>query len=210
MGAQQGEREWLRRVNSIGRSNRNTNSARLEVIAGCMFSGKTERLIARLRSAEREGLRVGGFKHVIDDRYDATHLITHTRDTFPARRVNRAEAIVAASVDLDVVAIDEGHFFRRALISAVESMLAEGKQVLIAGLEFDAWGRPFTPMPELMDMADDVVHAYGTCRTCGGQARYSQRMVPVDSNLMVGGVDEYEPRCARCFVSLPSPPPEQE
>ena len=65
-------------------------------------------------------------------------------------------------------------------------------------------------MPQLAEMADQVHCLYTACRVCGGQARYSQRMVPVDSNLMVGGAGLYEPRCLRCFEPLTSLPPEQE
>jgi thymidine kinase len=182
---------------------------RLEVIAGSMFSGKTERLIARLRSARAAGQRVIAFKHRMDDRYDPEHLITHTQDRFDAVRIGSAGAIPAAAAGRDVVGIDEGHFFGLALIDAVQGMKADGQRVIVVGLQFDAWGRPFSPLTELMDMADEALHMYAACRICGGQARYSQRMVPVTTNTLVGGADLYEPRCAQCFEPLPGEPPEQ-
>lgn len=185
-------------------------SASLEVIAGCMFSGKTERLIARLRTDEKQGQRVGGFKHTIDDRYDADHLVTHTQDRFGAIRVECAPAIVDRSGDLDTVGIDEGHFFGKSLIQVATTLLADGKRVIVAGIDHDAWGRPFTPMPELAELADRVVHTFAACRKCGGQARYSQRMVPVGTNLMVGGAEAYEPRCVKCFQPLAGDPPPVE
>ena len=180
---------------------------RLEVIAGSMFSGKTERLIARLRDAQTRGLRVGAFKHRIDDRYDANHLITHTRDRFIAVRAPDASAIAGQCTDLDVVGIDEGHFFGRPLIETVQELIPAGKRVIVVGLENDAWGRPFVPMPQLMDLADEVLHMYAPCRVCGGQARYTQRMVPVGSPTMVGGIDEYEPRCHQHFEPVNDSPP---
>jgi len=183
---------------------------RIEVIAGSMFSGKTERLIARLRSAQTRGRRVGAFKHRIDDRYDPDHLITHIQDRFPARRIASAKALIDQAREYDLVGIDEGHFFGRALIPVVRELAGAGKQVIVVGLENDAWGRPFTPMPELMEFADEVLHLYSACRVCGGQARYTQRMVPVESNLMVGGAESYEPRCQQHFEPLPGPPPRQE
>lgn len=175
-----------------------------------MFAGKTERLIGRLREAGEKGQRVGAFKHAIDDRYGAGFLVTHAQDRFPARHVADADEMVALSAELDTIAVDEGHFFGRGLIQATERLLADGKRVIIAGLDSDAWGRPFVPMPQLAEMADEVIRLYAPCRVCGGQARYSQRMVPVDSNLMVGGAGLYEPRCVRCFEPLKSLPPEQE
>ncbi len=182
---------------------------RLEVIRGCMFAGKTQGLIARLRTAQRDGLAVKAFKHRIDDRYDATHLITHNQDRFDADRAVDADDISRKSDGADVVGIDEGHFFGTRLLVVVKQMVAEGKHVIIAGIDNDAWGRPFPPMPELAAMADEDVLICRPCTKCGRDARFSQRMVPVTTEFMVGGVGEYEPRCADCFTPLPGPPPEQ-
>jgi thymidine kinase len=175
------------------------DTGRLEVIAGCMFSGKTERLIARLRAAQQHGKSVRAFKHYIDDRYDPDHLVTHTQDQFDAQRIRDAAELLQRGKHAEVIGIDEGHFFGEALVNVV----------IVAGIDYDAWGRPFPPFPQLIDRADEVMHTYAACRVCGGQARYSQRMVPVDSQVMVGGAEAYEPRCARCFQPLASPPPEE-
>ncbi len=174
-----------------------------------MFSGKTERLIARLRQEQARGRRVAAFKHVIDDRYDATHLVTHKQDRFNALRAKDAADIERTAADADVVAIDEGHFFGTPLIDTVRRLVAAGKTVLIAGLEFNAWGGPFEPMPTLAAMADNVIVRTAPCRRCGKPAHYSQRLVAVTSNLLVGGAESYEPRCADCFEPLPGAPPER-
>jgi len=185
-------------------------SGRLEVIQGCMFSGKTERLIARLRDARESGRRVAAFKHRIDDRYDATHLITHRQDRFEAQRAADAADIERQSRDAEVIGIDEGHFFGAPLIAVAERLVAAGRRVIVVGIDNDAWGRPFTPMHQLSAVADEVVLAVTKCTRCGADARYSQRLVPVESNLMVGGAESYEPRCRACFQPLPGPPPAQE
>ena len=56
----------------------------LTVICGCMFAGKTARLIERLSAARVAGLSVAAFKHRLDDRYVATELASHDGRTFPA------------------------------------------------------------------------------------------------------------------------------
>lgn len=171
-----------------------------------MFAGKTEYLIARLRQAAKQGMRVKAFKHAIDNRYDATHLVTHTQDRFDAIPVPDAAAVLEQSNGADIVAIDEGQFFRNALVPVVRQLLDRGATVLVAGISHDAWGRPFEPMPQLSDMADEVVAKESPCRVCGEPSPYTQRMTAVNTLHMVGGLDDYEPRCKAHFTPLPGPP----
>lgn len=178
----------------------------LEVVDGSMFGGKTERMIARLRLAQSHGLRVKAFKHAIDNRYDATHLVTHTQDRFEAIPVPDADAIARQCDDVDFIAIDEGHFFKAALVPVLQSLLDRGVSIIVAGLTHDAWGRPFEPMPQLCAMADEVTTRMSPCRVCGKPSPYTQRMTAVNTLHMVGGLDDYEPRCAEHFTPLSSPP----
>jgi len=179
---------------------------RLEVVHGSMFGGKTEHMIARLRQAESHGHCVMAFKHAIDDRYDPDHLVTHRKDRFDAIRVPDGDSILALCNGADLVAIDEGHFFKNALIPVVQSLLDRGITVIVSGITHDAWGRPFEPMPKLSDMADEEVLRQAPCRVCGEPSPYTQRMTDVDTLHMVGGLDDYEPRCAAHFTPLATPP----
>ena len=181
----------------------------LEVIHGSMLGGKTEYMIARLRREESAGKRVLAFKHTIDDRYDADHLVTHRGDRFDAVRVPDADTILERCADAEVVAVDEGHFFKAALIPVVNELTRRGVTVLVAGITFDSWGRPFDPMPQLAEMADEEVLRQAPCRVCGEPAPFSQRMTPIATEFMIGGADDYEPRCADHFVPFSEPPEER-
>jgi thymidine kinase len=171
-----------------------------------MFAGKTEYLIARLRTEQARGRRVRAFKHAIDERYGPDHLVTHAGDRFDATRVRAAAAILERASDVDVVAIDEAHFFKLPLVQVVQELRRRGLTVLVAGVALDAWGRPFEPMPQLAALADEVVTRAAPCSICGQPAPYSQRMAAVSTQFMVGGSGDYEPRCAAHFVPLPGPP----
>jgi len=58
----------------------------------------------------------------------------------------------------------------------------------------------------LIAMADVVEERCAPCRVCGNPAPYNQRFTKVDTLHMVGGLDDYEPRCPEHFTPLPNPP----
>src|SRR5262249_42830983 len=142
------------------------------------------------------------------DRYDKVHLVTHDQDRFDAVRAGSATEIEQLASDAHVVGIDEAQFFGRALADSARRMVARGQRVIIAGIDNDAWGFPFAPLPDLERIAADVVRTTAPCAICGAEARYSQRMVPVVSSYMIGGPESYQARCAKCFEPLPGSPPE--
>ncbi|MBW7906429.1 MAG: thymidine kinase [Phycisphaerae bacterium] len=185
-----------------------TRTGRIEVICGCMFSGKTSLLIERLRAAQAAGRSVRAFKHVLDGRYDPAALATHDARRFPAESVADADALAAAAHDCGVVGIDEAHFFGGALVERVRRLAGRGATVIVAGIDHDAWGQAFPMMDELKRLADDVCVRTVPCGACGAPARLSQRMTPLTpEDDMVGGPGAYEPRCAACFRPLPPPAP---
>jgi thymidine kinase len=183
---------------------------RLVVICGCMFAGKTGRLIAHLQAAQTAGRRVVACKHRLDRRYDPTLLITHDGRRFPAVAVASAGQILREAGPAEVLGIDEAQFFGRELVGVCGEFRAAGGTAIVAGIDHDAWGQPFPPLPELTDLADEVERMEAPCTVCGRPAPYSQRMVPVVAGQMVGGPGEYEPRCADHFQPLPPPAPVYE
>jgi len=56
----------------------------LEIITGCMFSGKTDELIRRLERVRIAGRSILLFKPTIDDRYAAAAVVTHYGREFAA------------------------------------------------------------------------------------------------------------------------------
>lgn len=172
-----------------------------------MFSGKTAALIERLATARAAGQRVVAIKHRLDTRYDPQQLATHDGRFFPARSCADAAALAASAADADVIGVDEAQFFGRPLAAVCRAWAARGRRIIVAGIDHDAWGQPFPPLPEIATFAAESTILHARCGACGGPARYSQRMVPVVAGQMVGGPAEYEPRCAACFRPLPPPAP---
>lgn len=179
--------------------------ARLEVICGPMFAGKTTELLRRLHAARAAGASVVAIKPARDTRSGALEIATHTGLAFPAAPVAGASDVPTAAGAASVVAIDEVHFFGPTLIPIVQSLLARDTRIILAGVERDHRGRPFEPFPTLLCEADEVVKLSGACAVCGGPSVHSQRMIESPAPIVVGGADIYEPRCRACFTPPKEP-----
>lgn len=179
------------------------NTGWIEVICGCMFSGKTEELIRRIRRAQIAKLNVSIFKPRIDTRYSADHIVSHNEQTLISHPVEDASEILAQAKQAQVVGIDEGQFFKNNLVEVCETLANDGKRVIVAGLDQDYRGKPFDPMPQLLAVAEYISKTLAICVVCGNPADRTQRKTPQQDRVLVGARDIYEARCRRCF----EPPP---
>ena len=171
----------------------------IEVIAGSMFSGKTEELIRRLTRAQIARLNVQIYKPALDTRYHEKNIVSHSALTIPSTPVQTAGQIVKLAGDCDVVGIDEAQFFDSDIITVCDTLANAGKRVIVAGLDMDFAGKPFGCMPQLMSIAEYVTKVHAICVVCGDLAQYSYRLVPSKERVLLGETDSYEARCRRCF-----------
>jgi thymidine kinase len=172
----------------------------IEAVTGSMFSGKSEELIRRIRRAQIARQRVQLFKPRIDDRYSTDHVVSHSDMKMPSQVVASSQEILERLDDrTEVVGIDEGHFFDAGLAQVVNGLADRGLRVIVAGLDQDYRGRPFDPMPEILAIAEYVDKTLAICMQCGAPANRTQRLTASTDRVVVGGSEEYEARCRRCF-----------
>jgi thymidine kinase len=172
----------------------------IEAICGPMFSGKSEELIRRLRRAMIARKRVQVFKPVLDSRYALDEIVSHGDLRMKSEVVeDAAEILLKIDGRTQVVGIDESNFFGPNLVEVANQLADTGKQVLIAGLDTDYMGRPFTPMPDLLAVAESITKTLAICIRCGNPAKHTQRLVESDDLIVVGAAGMYEARCRRCF-----------
>lgn len=178
----------------------------MEVIAGSMFSGKTEELLRRVRRATIARKRVQVFKSHLDDRYAGLWAVSsHDRRTFEATPVDSSSQILLRLDPMaQVIAIDEVQFLDAGIVKVVSGLADRGRRVIMAGIDTDFRGEPFGPMPQLMAMAEVVDKLHAICVLCGSPASRTQRLIEgkpasYDSpTIMVGAADSYEARCRAC------------
>jgi len=178
----------------------------IEVIAGVMFSGKSEELIRRVRRALIARRRVQVFKSHLDDRYGGVARVSsHNGADIEAVPIDSAAEIFRqVRPDTEVVAIDEAQFLDTGVVAVATSLAERGVRVILAGTDTDFRGQPFGQMGPLMAVAEEVTKLQAICVVCGDLACRNQRLLsgrPArwDSpTIMVGGTEAYEARCRRC------------
>lgn len=198
-------------------------TARLEVIVGPMFAGKTERLISKLHRAQYARKRVRIIKPAHDTRtqgFIASRAVnsdgtTEITDQLSAVKVHDEDEFwkIVGLNKFDVLAVDEAHFFPldtpmkdclgwfgRAIRELLRQRCDTNLRIIVAGLDMDFAEEPFGPIPGLLAMADSVEKLTGVCMVCGSDAGYiSHRIISDDRQLVVGDAGEYQVRCRSCY-----------
>lgn len=171
----------------------------IEVVCGCMFSGKTEELIRRLRRATIAKQKVEIFKPAIDIRYDDEDVVSHNKTAIRSTPVQFASDIILLCGDSDVVGIDEAQFFDDQIVDVCRKLANNGKRVIVAGLDMDSNGKPFGPMPNLLAIAEFVTKLHAICTISGSLASFSYRLTDSEKTVELGEQDIYQARNRKYF-----------
>lgn len=173
-------------------------NALIEVICGCMFSGKTEELVRVLKRAVIAKQNILVFKHSSDTRYSHEEICSHNNIRISSFLISNTNEIFLHDLNnVDVIGIDEAQFFTEEIIDEIEKLVARGIRIVIAGLDLDYKKRPFGCMPELLAIANKVTKLSAICTQCGEDAHYSQRLINNSEVVLVGASESYEPRCRK-------------
>ncbi|MFZ4453008.1 thymidine kinase [Salibacterium aidingense] len=186
----------------------------MEVICGSMFSGKSEELIRRIRRAAYGNLNVVVFKPALDDRYSEEEVVSHNGTKIWAKAVAHSGDIAPMLEDgVQMVAVDEAQFFDKEIVAVAQQLADDGIRVVLAGLDQDFRGEPFTQVQELMAVAEEVTKLQAVCPCCGSPASRTQRLIEgrpahfEDEIILVGADEAYEPRCRHCHEVPGKPEP---
>lgn len=184
----------------------------VEVISGCMFAGKTEELLRRIRVLSYGKQKIQLFKPLIDNRYEEDMVVSHNGTKHQSIQIQNAKDILNyIDEDSEIVAIDEVQFFDKDIVKVVDKLADNGIRVMVAGLDLDFRGEPFGVMPELITKAEFVVKLTAVCTKCGAPGTRSQRNINgqpadyYDPVIMVGASESYEAVCRHCH-KVPNKP----
>lgn len=179
----------------------------LKVHTGPMFSGKTTGLLKDLNNALERGLKCVFVRPSTDER----KFLTHDGKSLPKNK-NLSVVLVDPGFYLsdiewaDFYAVDEVQFFAPIeIVSSIKTLIGKGKEVSVSGLDLDALGEPFGCVPTLLCLAEEVIKHSGQCDNCNaGSSRTYCKIDLSNNNVYVGGNEEYQPKCLKCWTKLQS------
>ena len=136
---------------------------RIEVITGCMFSGKSTELLRRLHEVDNKFILL---KPKLDTRYSLDEVITHSGEKKSAFVVNNVSEIFKMVNDIKIIGIDEAQFFSYSIVEDCQKLKKLGCKVIVAGLNKDYLNEEFKSVYGLIDIADSITKLYAICNKC--------------------------------------------
>lgn len=178
----------------------------IDIIIGCMYSGKTTETIRRLTIYHQLNMKVLYINSQIDTRSDkafSTHNETIGQIPFPAIKLN---SLTDADVtDYQVIAVDEGQFFTDLATTVLNWVDKKNKIVIVAGLSGDFRRQPFGQIAQLLPHCDSITKLNSFCLDCRRNrqvikpAHFTKRITAQQNEIVVGGQETYIPVCRDCF-----------
>ena len=178
---------------------------RIELIIGCMFSGKSSELIRRVRRFESISTNILSINYDEDTRYDnnLNNIITHDMVKQNAISVNKLLPLMLTQEykNASIIAINEGQFFSDLTDFCITSADYHNKTIIIAGLNGDYKREPFEEISKLMPHADEILKLSAMCKSCnnGTLATFTKKKTESTQLIEIGGDDIYEPVCRTCY-----------
>ena len=168
-------------------------SGRVEIILGCMFSGKSSELIRRLSRYDAVGIKTLIVNSELDTRTGKS-VKTHSNIEKKALKSLKLMDIIDTNEykNSKVIGIDESQFFPD-LLKFVKKSEKDNKIVIIAGLDGDSNRKPFGQILECIPLCDEVVklNAMDMISNDGTPAIFTKRVVRNNEQICIGAKGDY-------------------
>ncbi len=167
---------------------------------GNMFPGKTSELIRRLKRLKVLDKRIIVVNSAKDTRSPDEVLKTHDNVKFECHKVFSLYELMGKSdfEDSEVIAIDEAQFYPD-LKRFITTCLDMGKDVIIAGLDGDAFQRKWGELLDCSPSDSEVTKLAALCKYCRHETPgpFTKRIVEDKELELIGGSDMYVAVCQK-------------
>lgn len=193
-------------LNSLELStNMASNQGTIDIIMGCMFSGKSTELIRLANRYKVLDMKVLIVNHTLDNRYSESAVATHSQIKMDCLSIDSLDKIKSKYIDLyndsQVVIIEEAQFFEGLYEFVLNACEQDGKNMIVVGLDGDSNRNMFGDIIKLIPVCDSVKKLYGLCVRCkdGTKACFTKRLVENDQQVFIG-TSEFQAVCRKCYL----------
>ena len=169
------------------------DKVKIEIIIGCMFSGKSDELQRRISRYKAIDISCLIINHDLDERttnYSKTHsdkLMSAVKTTKLLDLINTSEFI-----NSNVIGIDEAQFFSD-LYDFIIHCEKSGKSVIISGLDGDSDRKPFGEIFRCIPLCDSIIKlkALDMIDKNGSNAIFTKRISTDTQQISIGSSEKY-------------------
>lgn len=177
------------------------NTGYLAVYLGCMYAGKTSKLISIYNKNKTAGITTCVINYIEDKRYHDNKLSTHDRKMIECLSVRKIYDVFENDPNLleqtEAFIINEGQFFSD-LYEVVKLLVNEhNKKVYVCGLDGDYQMRKFGQILDLVPICDEVVKLHAICTICKAPASFTKRITQETEQKVIGN-NNHIPVCRMC------------
>ena len=179
---------------------------KLELIIGCMYSGKTKECINRANRYLAIDKKVCVINHSSDINRNNTdtELVSHDNIRIPAYYTEKIMDIYNTMMNFDIIIVNEGQFFEDLYHTIINLVDNQKKIVIVSGLDGDYKKNKFGSILDLVPHAEEVFRLHAYCAKCkdGTPGIFSARIINDESQILVGGKESYIPVCRKHYNEM--------
>ena len=179
----------------------------LELIYGCMYSGKTSKLIDRYNEL-KDKHKCLAINHIFDKRYtNGNKIVSHNNVSIDCVCIEDLEELRSNLNNLEklneaeYILINEAQFFKGLKNWVLYMKNTLKKKLILCGLDLDFKREKFGELMDLTISATKTFRMLGKCDKCGNASLYTHRLVDNEAQVLIGS-SEYIPLCENCWNLL--------
>jgi thymidine kinase len=178
----------------------------LQIVTGCMFSGKTSHIIKETKKWKSIGKKVLTINYHLDLRYSDSKIVSHDNFGIDCMMVDEIDHKVNKLISkYDVIIINEAQFFDNLKVNVIDWVDNYKKIVIVSGLDGDFNRNKFGEILDLIPFCDEFIKLKAFCALCkdGTPALFSLKTKSLDKLIDIG-TDQYIPVCRKHYLSKSS------
>ena len=180
-------------------------TGRIDIIIGCMFSGKSTEMIRRINRSQvinKKSLIINSNK---DTRYGNSVISTHNLEQVKCLSLSNLSELYDNSdfLDTDLIFIEEAQFFEDLYDFCVNCADNFNKHLVLCGLDGDYLRNPFGDILKLIPHAESVTKLNAYCSICndGTIGNFTKRIISDTNQTLVGSTELYRAVCRKHYLN---------